>query len=70
VSGKEQSDRYEAEARLVLAVKRYEMDGIATGMTAKLAGISRVMFMFELQRFGLSPFGVEAHELAEDVGNA
>jgi len=37
---------------------------------ARLAGMDRVRFMFELHRFGLSPIGVEPDELAEDVANA
>jgi hypothetical protein len=32
--------------------------------------MSRVAFMFELARFGLSPMGQEPDELAEDLANA
>jgi predicted HTH domain antitoxin len=53
-----------------LAVKLYEMDRISTGAAAKLAGMSRVAFMFELSRFGLSPMGQDPGELAEDLVNA
>ncbi len=60
----------EAEARLLLAVKLYEMGQISTGMAAKLTGLSRVAFMFELAHFELSPIGVEPDELAEDLANA
>jgi predicted HTH domain antitoxin len=61
---------FESEARLLLAVKLYEMDRITTGAAATLAGISRVAFMFELSRFGLSPMGQDPSELAEDLANA
>ena len=37
---------------------------------ARLAGLDRVSFMLELQRFDLSPIGVEPDELPEDVANA
>jgi predicted HTH domain antitoxin len=60
----------EAEERLLLAVKLYELGKITTGTAAKLAGIGREAFMFALDRFGLSPIGVEPDELAEDMGNA
>jgi predicted HTH domain antitoxin len=61
---------FEAEARLLLAIKLYEMGQVTTGIGARLAGISRVAFMFELGRFGLSPMGQEPEELAEDMANA
>ena len=61
---------FEAEARLLLAVKLYEMGRVSTGSAAQLAGMGRVAFMFELARFGLSPMGQEPEELAEDLANA
>ncbi len=62
--------QFEAEARLLLAVKLYELGKITTGVAARLAGIDRVAFMFALDRFGSSPIGVEPDELVEDVANA
>jgi len=70
LSMKRSPQEFESEARLLLAVKLYEMDRISTGTAAKLAGIGRVAFMFELARFGLSPMGQDASELAEDLANA
>ncbi len=70
LSLKEKPEQFEAEARLLLAVKLYELDKVSTGMAAKLAGISRVAFMFELGHYGLSPIGVDADELKEDAANA
>ncbi len=67
---KETPEHFESEARLLLAVKLYELNRISTGMAAKIAGMSRVVFMFALDRFGLSPMGVEASELTEDFDNA
>ena len=57
-------------ARLRLAVKLYELGRVSTGMAAQLAGMGRVAFMFALNRFGLSPIGVDPSELAEDMANA
>jgi predicted HTH domain antitoxin len=51
-------------------VKLYELGRVSTGIAARLAGMGRVAFMFALQRFGLSPVGVEPDELAEDMANA
>jgi len=70
LSLKEDEETFAAEARLLLAVKLYEMGRISTGMAARLAGMSRVAFMFALGRFGLSPIGVGADELDEDLTHA
>lgn len=70
LSLKKSPEEFETEARLLLAVKLYELGQISTGMAAQLTGMSRVAFMFELARFGLSPIGVEPEELAEDLANA
>lgn len=70
LSLKESEAEFEAEARLLLSVKLYEMGRIPTGMAARLAGMERVAFMFALDRFGLSPIGVDPDELEEDLANA
>ena len=70
LSLKKNPQEFESEARLLLAVKLYEMGRVSTGIAAQLAGIGRVAFMFELARFGLSPMGQEPEELAEDFANA
>lgn len=70
LSIKENPAEFEAEARLLLAVKLYELGRVSTGMAARLAGMSRVAFMFALNRFGLSPIALEPGELAEDLANA
>lgn len=61
---------FEAEARLLLAVKLYELGRITTGTAARLAGMERAAFLFELARFGLSPIGVEPDELEDDAAHA
>ena len=70
LSLKESAEEFETEARLLLAVKLYELGRVSTGRAAELAGIGRVDFMFALGRFGLSPIGVDSEELAEDFANA
>ena len=70
LSLKESPAEFEAEARLLLAVKLYELGRVSTGVAARLAGLNRVAFMFALKRFGLSPIGLEPDELAEDMANA
>lgn len=70
LSMKKSPEEFEDEARLLLAVKLYELGRISTGVAAELAGIGRVAFFFELARFGLSPMGQTPDEVAEDLANA
>lgn len=70
LSLKESPEEFEAEARLLLAVKLYELGRVSTGRAAELAGMGRVEFMFALGRFGLSPVGIEPDELESDLANA
>ena len=70
LSLKESPAEFAAEARLLLAVKLYEQNRVSTGTAARLAGMTRVQFMFALGRYGLSPFGVDPSEITQDFGNA
>jgi predicted HTH domain antitoxin len=44
---KQSAEEFEDEARLLLAVKLYELGRESTGTAAELAGISRVAFIFQ-----------------------
>ena len=66
----ESPEEFEAEARLLLAVKLYELGRLSTGRAATLAGMERVGFIFALRRFGVSPIGTEPDELEQDLENA
>ena len=70
LSLKESPEEFEAEARLLLAIKLYELGRLSTGRGAELAGVDRVEFLFALRRFGLSPIGIDAEELEQDLANA
>lgn len=63
-------NEFEAEARLVLSLKLYETGRLSTELAAQLAGMAPLAFLFELGKYGLSPFGETADELAEDMANA
>ena len=60
-------DEFESEARLLLAVKLYEMGRLSTGLAARLAGVPRITFMFLLGQHGLSPFGETPDETLAEV---
>lgn len=61
---------FEAEARLAMAMKLYEIGRLTSGQAAVLAGIPRVTFLLNCQRFGTysvdwdeTELGAEAEEL-------
>lgn len=66
----EEPEDFAAEARVLLALKLYEMGKLSTGLAAQLAGIPRVAFFFLLGKYGLSPFGETAEEIEEDLAYA
>ena len=63
-------EEFEREARLLLAVKLYESGKLSTGLAAKIADVPRVIFMFLLGQYGLSPFGETSKEIAKDLKHA
>ncbi len=66
----QEPEEFEAEARLLLAVKLYETGKLSTGLAARVAGIPRSQFIFTLGQHRLSPFGEDAEEIEEDLANA
>ena len=58
------------EAKMLLAIKLYEMDRITTGTASQIAGVDRVTFILELGKHGLSPIGVDPDEIESDFANA
>lgn len=63
-------EEFAAQARLLLAVKLYEIGKLSTGLAAQVAGMPRSAFIYVLGQYGLSPFGVTPDELAEDFEHA
>jgi predicted HTH domain antitoxin len=66
----QEPDEFAAEARLLLAIKLYEIGKLSTGLAAQVAGVPRVTFFFLLGQYGLSPFGETPDELEEDFSHA
>jgi predicted HTH domain antitoxin len=62
-------DEFEAQARLLFALKLYETGRLSTGLAAQLAGAPRTTFMFVLGQHGLSPFADTPAELDGDLDN-
>lgn len=66
----QRKETFEREARLLLSIKYYETGKLTSGLAAKMAGVSRSDFFRILSQHGLSPFGVDADELEDDLANA
>ena len=61
---------FDAEAKMALAAKLYEMKRLSSGMAATIAGVSRVQFLRELYRYGVPVIDLTEAELAADLANA
>lgn len=66
VSDKEFSE----EARLLLAAKLYELGKISSGQAARLAGKTRVEFLFSLSRLGVSTSNLREDDLPDELNFA
>lgn len=53
------------EVLILAAVKLYEIGRLSSGRAAELAGMSRVEFLLNLERYRVFPFEAELRELEE-----
>jgi predicted HTH domain antitoxin len=58
----------EDEARLLLAIKLYEVGKVSLGQGAKMAGLSKRSFMEMLGRYQVPIFNYSPEELREELG--
>ncbi len=63
-------ESFEEEAKMAMAAKLFEMKRLSSGMAAKLAGVPRVTFLLNLQRFNVPMIDLDEDELLEDIENA
>jgi len=63
-------EEFAKEARLLLAIKLYELERLSSGLAAQLAGLPRELFLLRLSQYGLSPFEVSVTELEADLAHA
>ena len=54
------------EIRMLAAVKLYEMGRLSSGRAAELAGMSRVEFLLNLDRYKVFPFATELDDLERE----
>ena len=58
----------EEEAKILLAVKLYELGKASLGQAAKLAGFSKRAFIEILGRYQVPVFNYSAEELRQELG--
>ena len=60
-------DKFNEEARLILAAKLFEQRRLSSGQAAKLAGIERVEFLYSLPRLGVSMSNLSSEDLGSEL---
>ena len=63
-------EQFREEAKILIAVKLYEMGRLSTGAAAQLAGIPKPLFLTKLADYGVDTFDLSDEELRRDMTNA
>ena len=63
-------DQFREEAKILIAVKLYEMGRLSTGAAAKFAGVPKPLFLIKLADYGVDTFELSDEELRRDMTNA
>ncbi len=63
-------EEFREEAKLLIAVKLYEMGRLSTGAAAALADLPKPLFLTKLADYGVDTFDLPAEELQRDLSGA
>ena len=63
-------EQFRAEAKILIAVKLYEMGRLSTGAAAQLAGVPKPLFLTKLADYGVDTFDLSDEELRRDMTDA
>ena len=63
-------EQFREEAKILIAVKLYEMGRLSTGAAAQLAGVPKPLFLTKLADYGVDTFDLSDEELRRDMTDA
>ena len=63
-------EQFSEEAKLLVAVKLYELGRLSSGAAARLAGIPKPLFLTKLAGYGVDTFRLSEEELRQDLASA
>jgi predicted HTH domain antitoxin len=63
-------EQFSEEAKLLVAVKLYELGRLSSGAAARLAGIPKPLFLTKLADYGVDSFRLTEEELRQDLASA
>jgi len=63
-------EQFSEEAKLLVAVKLYELGRLSAGAAARLAGIPKPLFLTKLADYGVDTFRLTEEELRQDLASA
>ena len=63
-------EEFREEAKILIAVKLYEMGRLYTGAAAELADVPKPLFLTKLAGYGVDTFDLSGEEIQRDVASA
>ena len=63
-------EQFNEEAKILVAVKLYELGRLSSGAAAKLAGIPKPLFLMKLVDYGVDAFQLTEEDLQQDLASA
>ena len=62
-------EQFNEEAKLLVAVKLYELGRLSSGAAAKLVGIPKPLFLKKLADYGVEVFHLTEEDLQQDLAS-
>ena len=63
-------EEFREEAKILIAVKLYEMGRLSTGAAAELADVPKPLFLTKLADYGVDTFDMSEEDLRRDLASA
>ena len=64
------AEQFTEEAKMLVAMKLYEMDRLSSGAAAEFAGIPKPLFLTKLADYGIDSFKLTTDDLDQDLADA